>query len=138
MRRSTPPPLTPASHAGSTSREREAKSAPSVGARQARAAVSSSRRFLDGYLPFSYGNLRARKIRAAAALLMRELERSPPRVPVTVARARPQLISVRAEATLGAHAISVLAVVDDGRRRYDVPLELREAGGHWVVTAVAG
>jgi hypothetical protein len=59
-------------------------------------------------------------------------------VPAAAARAHPGLISARAEATLGDRAISVLAVVDDGQRRYSVPLELQETGGHWVVSAVGG
>ncbi len=69
---------------------------------------------------------------------LRELQRSPPRVPATVARAHPRLLSVRAEVSLGDLAIEVLAVVDDGQRRYRVPLELREIGARWLVTAVGG
>jgi len=69
---------------------------------------------------------------------LRELEASPPRVPATVARARPRLISVRAEAATGDLDIDVLAVVDDGQRRYSIPLAVRHAGRRWIVTAVSG
>jgi hypothetical protein len=119
-------------------REREAKRAPALAPGRAAAASGAARVFLAGYLPYSYGHAKARAIRLATDRLLRELEASPPRVPAAVALARPRLISARAEATLGDRAISVLAVVDDGQRRYGVPLELRETGGHWVVSAAGG
>jgi hypothetical protein len=70
--------------------------------------------------------------------LLRELEASPPRVPATVTHARPQHVSVRAEAATGGSDIDVVAVVEDGRRRYRIPLAVRSAGGRWLVTAVSG
>jgi hypothetical protein len=66
------------------------------------------------------------------------LEASPPRVPASVAHARPQLVSVRAEATTGGSSIDVVAVVEDGRRRHRIPLAVRHTGRRWVVTAVSG
>jgi hypothetical protein len=121
-----------------TQGEREAKSPPAVAPRRARAATAGARAFLAGYLPYSYGRSEARGIRAAARRLLRELEASPPRVPATVARARPRLISVRAAAATGELDIDVLAVVDDGQRRYSIPLVVRDAGRRWIVTAVRG
>src|ERR671922_307819 len=59
---------------------------------------------------------------------VRALAAAPRRVPAAVARARPRLISVRAEAATGDQQVEVLAVVEDGRRRYVVPLRVREAG----------
>jgi hypothetical protein len=56
-------------------------------------------------------------------------------VPAAVARADPQLISVGAEAALGDQAIDVIAVVDDSQRRYRVPFELHDDGGHSAVSA---
>ena len=72
------------------------------------------------------------------ASLLRELESSPPRVRASVARARPQLISVRAEAATGGLNVDVVAVVEDGQRRYRIPLAVRHAGHRWIVTAVRG
>ena len=129
---SDPPPAHP------TQGEREAKGAPAVVPDQAALAQRAARTFLVGYLPYSYGRARAERIPAAARQLVRELERTPPRVPAAVARADPRLISVHAEATLGELAINVVAVVVDGQLRYRVPLELRRARGRWVVTAVGG
>ncbi len=101
-------------------------------------AQRAARKFLVGYLPYSYGGARAERIWAAAGRLLRELERTPPRVPAAVARADPRLVSVHAEATLGHLAINVVAVVADGQRRYRVPLELRRTRSGWVVAAVGG
>jgi hypothetical protein len=116
--------------------EREPKSAPAVASGKAAVAVGAARAFLTGYLPYSYGRAEARAIHRAATPLLHELAVSPPSVLATVARARPRLISLRAEATLGVRAIDVLAVVDDGQRRYHITLELRHTRGAWLVTAV--
>lgn len=136
----SPPPAEPSlsSSTSVTAKEREAKDAPALAPGRATAAAGAVRVFLDGYLRYSYGRSRASRIRAVAEQLLRELERAPPRVPTGLAHADPRLISVRAEADLGDRAIEVLAVVDDGRRRYRVPLELRETGGVWVVTSIGG
>jgi hypothetical protein len=136
--RFSPAPSTNSSSTAPTQGEREAKSPPAVAPREARAATAAVRAFLAGYLPYSYGRSGAGQIRAAATRLLRELEASPPRVPATVARARPRLISVRAEAATGELGIDVLALVDDGQRRYSIPLAVRHAGRRWIVTAVGG
>jgi hypothetical protein len=135
--RSSPAPATRSSTAAAQ-REREARRAPAVAPGDARAAAAAARAFLDGYLPYSYGHAEARRIRAAARPLLRELASSPPRVPATVARGRPRLIAVRAQAATGDLSIDVLAVVDDGQRRYSIPLSVCTAGGRWVVSAVNG
>ena len=136
--RLSPAPSTSSSSTPPTQGEREAKSPPAVAPRKARAATAAARAFLAGYLPYSYDRSDAGQIRAAAWRLLRELQASPPRVRATVARARPRLISVRADATTGDLNIDVLAVVDDGRRRYSIPLAVRHAGRRWIVTAVSG
>jgi hypothetical protein len=136
--RSSPTPSTSSAPASATRGEREAKNAPAIAPREARVAMAAARTFLDGYLPYSYGRADANRIRAAARPLLRELERSPPRVPPTVARARPRPISIRAQAATGDLEVDVLAVVDDGHRRYSIPISARAAGRGWVVTAVSG
>jgi hypothetical protein len=134
----SPAPSTGSSSTARTQGEREAKSPPAVAPRIARAATAAARAFLAGYLRYSYGRSDAGKIRAAAWRLLRELEASPPRVPATVARARPRLISVRAAAATGGSNVDVVAVVEDGRRRYHIPLAVRDTGRRWIVTAVRG
>jgi hypothetical protein len=126
------------SRAVATRSEREAKSAPAIAPHKARAAAAAARAFLEGYLPYSYGRAQAKRIRAAATSLLRDLEASPPRVPASVARTRPQLISVRAEAATGGSNVDVVAVVEDSQRRYRIPLAVRHAGHRWIVTAVRG
>jgi hypothetical protein len=136
--RLSPAPSTSSSSTAPTQGEQEAKSPPAVAPRKARAATAAARAFLASYLPYSYGRAQARRIRAAATSLLRELEASPPRVPASVARARPQLISVRAEAATDGSDVDVVAVVEDGRRRYHIPLAVRDTGRRWIVTAVRG
>jgi hypothetical protein len=139
--RSSPSPASPASSippVGATRAEGEARKAPAVAPREARAAASAARAFLEGYLPYSYGRADAERIRGAAIPLLRELAASPPRVPASVTRARPQLVSVRAEATTAGSDVDIVAVVEDGRRRYRIPLAVRNTGRRWVVTAVSG
>ena len=58
-------------------------------------------------------------------------------MPAAVARARPRLISVRAEAATGDLDVDVLAVVDDGQRRYSIRLLARNADRR-IVAAVSG
>jgi hypothetical protein len=118
--------------------ERESSDAPAIAPREGRAATAAARSFLDGYLRYSYGRARARRIQSATASLLRELEGSPPRVPAAVARSRPRLISVRAQAATSHLEILVRAVVDDGQRRYSIPLSVRDRLGRWLVTAVGG
>jgi hypothetical protein len=135
---SSAPSRSPNSAPPVTKLEREPKKAPRSRPREARAATAAARAFLDGYLPYSYGQSDAGPIRAAAWRLLRELEASPPRVPAAVARARPRLISVRAEAATGDLDVDVLAVVDDGQRRYSFRLLARKAERRWIVAAVSG
>ena len=136
--RFSPAPSTNSSSAAAAQGEREAKNPPAVAPRKARAATAAARAFLAGYLPYSYGQSDAQRIRAAATPLLRELKASPPRVPASVTRARPQLISVRAEAATGGSNVDVVAVVEDGQRRYRIPLAVRHARHRWLVTAVRG
>jgi hypothetical protein len=131
-------PSTMPAPANAPRREGEVTSAPAIAPRQAHAAAAAARGFLEGYLPYSYGRADAERIRAASIQLLRELEASPPRVPASVAHARPQLVSVRAEAATGGSDIDVVAEVEDGRRRYRIPLAVRNTAGRWLVTAVSG
>jgi hypothetical protein len=131
-------PSTKPTPAGAPRHEGEARSAPAIAPREAYAAAAAARAFLEGYLPYSYGRADAERIRAASIQLLRELEASPPRVPASVTHARPQLVSVRAEAATGGSDIDVVAIVEDGRRRYRIPLAVRNARGRWLVTAVSG
>jgi hypothetical protein len=119
-------------------REREPTSAPAVTPGEGQHAIAAARRFLEGYLPYSYGKASASGITAAAPGLMRTLRAAPPRVPATVAKAHPRLLWVRAQASTRDRTITAVAAVDDGQRRYKVPLEVREVDGRWTISAIAG
>jgi hypothetical protein len=119
-------------------REREPRRAPAVASGAGRAAATAARVFLHAYLPYSYGRLDADRIRGAAPSLVRALHDAPPRVPAGVAKARPRLVSVLPEAATGDRDVLIVAAVDDGRRRYDVRLNVRHDADRWVVTEISG
>ena len=121
--------------------EREPSHAPAVAPDERRAAASDARVFLHGYLPYSYGRVGADRIRGAAPPLVRALQEAPPRVPAAVARARPRLASVLAEAASGDGDVVIVAAVDavwpravvvtGPRRREDESPSWRFSGRHW-------
>src|SRR3954454_13971726 len=113
-------------------REREPRRAPAIESGAGRAAATAARVFLHDYLPYSYGRVDADRIRGAAPPLAHALDDAPPRVPAAVARARPRLLSVLPEAATGDRDVLIVAVVDDGQRRYDVRLALHRGARRWV------
>src|SRR4051812_42917918 len=119
-------------------REREPRRAPAVASGAGRAAATAARVFLHAYLPYSYGRVDAARISGAALPFVRVLREAPPRVPAAVARARPRLVSVLAQAATGDRDVLIVAVVDDGRRRYDVRLTVHHGAGRWLVTQISG
>jgi hypothetical protein len=128
--------LTPA--ASSTPAEPSGKGTRSpVAASQADAAASkhAARRFLTGYLPYTYGHGRARRIRPATAALRRQLTTQRPRVPARQRRRTPRLVLLQSE-TVGHRHAALVAFVSDGRRRYTVALELERTGAAWQVDRV--
>lgn len=104
---------------------------------QERAAMQAARRFLAGYLPYSYGRGPAGRIEAAAAPLATMLRRQPPRVPAADRQLRPRLVSLEVASSNGDLGFDLAAVVDDGRRRYSMILAVRPAGDRWLVTALS-
>jgi hypothetical protein len=80
----------------------------------------AARRFLAGYLPYSYGRGDAADIEAVAPELRRQLASERPRVPRSVARRRPRVVLLQAEGA------GVTALVSDGRRRYAVELTVED------------
>src|SRR3954452_1919396 len=119
-------------------REREPGLAPAVVPDAGRPAATTARAFLHGYLPYSYGRAGAVRIRGAAPPLVNALREAPPRVPAAVARARPRLVTARAEAATGDRDVLIVAAVDDGRRRYDVRVTVHHDADRWVVTEIRG
>jgi hypothetical protein len=104
---------------------------------QIAAAKRAARAFLAGYLPYTYGRGRASAIPYATADLRRALGLRRPRVPTAERRRR---VEVEALTVQGAspRRVGMLALVDDGRRRYSVQLALARYPGGWKVTEVGG
>jgi hypothetical protein len=104
-------------------------------ARELRTARRVARRFVAGYLDYSYGRGSADEIDGATALLRDDLAAEPPRVPPTVARLEPELLTVQLEAD-GLDDIEAVALVRDGRRTYSTTLELEQSGESWLVSGL--
>ena len=117
------------------SEEGKPPAAMDVSRRQVAAAERAGRRFLAGYLPYSYGHQAAARIPAASERLRARLQRERPRVPPEVRGRRPQVV------LLHAHGVSrengeLVALVSDGAHSYSVRLELERAPAGWRVTDV--
>jgi hypothetical protein len=106
--------------------------------RAVRRAERVARRFLAGYLPYSYGRGRMSAVGSSASPALRaELAARPPRVPARVRRLNPRISALQAEAT-GADSIAFVALIDDGARSYGLTLALEPAGRTWQVTGLGG
>ena len=130
------PAATPAVRAPAAPSEEGTRTA---GRSASRADVAASkraaRRFLAGYLPYTYGRARAARIRAATDELRRRLAAQRPRVPPRERRRRPRLVLLQSDSVGHRHA-ELVALVDDGARRYTVALELERTAAGWHVTGV--
>jgi hypothetical protein len=142
--------------AAAVSRERVApepqappdSSAPPAEGREARRvaaerrAVSSAeqvaRRFLRLYLPYAYGQRPRPDVDAVAdPRLARALARLRPRVPASVTGLRPQVTDLQSEA-LGGGRLEVAAFIEDGERRYPLPVRLARTDDGWRVVGLGG
>jgi hypothetical protein len=101
-----------------------------------RQASAAARRFLAGYLPYSYGRRPATLIRGASAQLRRTLVRDAPRVPLALQKkARPRLRGLQLSGISGQQVI-MLARIDDGQSRYAALLTVQRQGQRWAVSQV--
>ncbi|MEA2137778.1 MAG: hypothetical protein QOG56_928 [Solirubrobacteraceae bacterium] len=134
----TPTPIAPAQTTDAGGRE--SSEAPPLSAAQRRAvrgASRAARRFLAGYLPYSYGRRAARTITSASPSLRRALSSQAPRVPPALARkARPRLMRLQVSGIASDAPVILLAHVDDGQSRYVVLLTLRQRSSRWTVSEV--
>ena len=94
-----------------------------------------ARRFLTGYLAYSYGQGPASRIRALAPALERSLAQNPPRVPDRERAREPRVKLIQTNGVSPA-AASLLALVDDGARSYTLALSLEHGAAGWTVTDV--
>lgn len=107
--------------------------------RQLAQAERTARRFLAGYLPYSYGRgeMTAAAGRIASPALADELAESPPRVPADVQELTPRISALQAEA-VATDSIEFVALIDDGARSYSLAMALEPAGRAWQVTGLGG
>jgi hypothetical protein len=102
-----------------------------------REASEAARRFLAGYLPYSYGRRPASSISSVTADLRRELVRHTPRVPPALAaKARPRLEGKPRLSGIAADQVILLARIDDGQSRYAALLTVQRRGHRWAVSQV--
>jgi hypothetical protein len=106
------------------------------GLRASRADIArckrAARRFLAGYLAYTYGRLPASGIRAAAPELRVQLAHVRPRVPAAERRRRPRLELLQSNGVSRERA-ALVALVGDGARRYSVRLQLANTPTGWLV-----
>jgi hypothetical protein len=118
---------------GPPSEESEPNAGLEISRTELRIVKRTARRFLLDYLPFTYGRGSARNIRAASARLRAELAAEPPRVPPGERRQRPRVTLLQLDGA-GRTWAGIVALVDDGARRYSVALTLARVGRAWQVT----
>ena len=117
---------------GEADRERPA----TVSGRDVRAAKRTARRFLTGYLPYSYGRGPASAVGTAATPELRaELAATPPRASARVRRLEPRVGSVQVEA-MTSRSVAVAAFVEDGERSYSIALGLERGASGWQVSGL--
>jgi hypothetical protein len=105
--------------------------------RAVRAASAAARRFLAGYLPYSYGRRDARAISSATPALRSTLARQAPRVPPALAaKARPRLVGRPQVSGISGGRVILLARIDDGQSRYAALLTVQRRGRQWAVSQV--
>jgi hypothetical protein len=92
-------------------------------------------RFLEGYLPFLYGQRGPSSIRIATPRLAERLVRSRVRVPPAAHARRPRLEAIGAAGIAGSRAL-VRARVGDGVVSYTIALALARRGDRWLVVSV--
>lgn len=135
---SSPAASEPVQSAGGEDAGESAESQPlgAVQRRMVSEASSAARAFLAGYLPYSYRQGDAGRIRSVSSELRDELQRNPPRVPPAKAdQARPRVRRLEVSGVDSGRVI-LLAQVDDGESRYATLVTVARRGERWIVTEV--
>ena len=99
------------------------------------AAKRAARRFLGGYLPYTYGQRTAADVPAATSGLRQQLKAQAPRVPPGERHRHARVVALQANGA-GPVRAAMIALVDDGAHRYTVSLELERRRTGWQVTNV--
>ena len=94
----------------------------------------AARVFLDGYLPWLYGQGSLRAIGDATSSLVDDLQRRPPRVPLTMRALHPKLVALALQHHRGGW--QALPNITDGRESYELVLTIMQTRGRWLVSSV--
>lgn len=95
-----------------------------------------TRRFVTGYLAFTYQHGDASEIQGATPELLERLAQDPPRVPGNIRRRDPRVELVHSNG-IGDLRAAAVAIVTDGAIRYSVHVRLiRNGPREWTVTDV--
>jgi hypothetical protein len=132
---STPVGIAPVSTVEAPSEEGHPTAGVHASARDVAASKRAARRFLKAYLPYTYGRARAARIAAVTPELRAELAAVAPRVPARERRRRPRLELLQSNGVSRDRA-ELVALVDDGRRRYPLHLQLANTRSGWLVTGL--
>jgi hypothetical protein len=95
----------------------------------------AARAFLDGYLPWLYGQGTPRAIHDATGALLAGLSRRPPRVPLTMRSLHPKLLALALQRHRGEW--QALPNITDGRETYELVVTITQARGRWLVSGVS-
>ena len=95
----------------------------------------AARAFLAGYLPWLYGQGGLRAIADATANLVADLQRRPPRVPLTMRSLHPKLAAIALQRHRGDW--QAIPNITDGGETYELVLTITQTRGRWLVSGVS-
>lgn len=127
----TAPPTTPQTPSEESDPAASLRASTADVARSKRAA----RRFLKRYLPYAYGRASAEDLAAATPELREQLARERPRVPASERRRRARVELLQSDSVTRERA-ELLAVIEDGARRYTIDLQLANTSAGWLVISL--
>lgn len=102
-------------------------------------AKHAARRFLAGYLPYTYGQQPIRRIKGASPALIQMLKANPPRVPPAsdANRRRPTIDALTTAENATGTTVTFAALVSDGAQDpYSVTVTVELVDGKWLATSV--
>lgn len=104
----------------------------------AAAATASARTFLDGYLPYLYGQAPIGEVKDSTAGFLRALERERRMVPPGIRALHPHVVAIHVSPQAPGDAIGCVLVSDGEVVRYPIRLLLTETAQRWLVSGLQG
>jgi hypothetical protein len=96
---------------------------------------AATTRFLVTYLPYTYGQLPARRVTNSSPQLRHHLERQPPHIPTAVRSLHPAVRALSFERD-PAGGWAAITTVTDRQQTYQLTIKLDHAHGRWLATAI--